>query len=39
MKDRITFATIITIDKDHNDVTMTAERDRMKITTILMISN
>ena len=36
-KNLIISATIITIDEDHNDVTTTAERDRMKTTTISMI--
>ena len=38
-KNWVTFVTIITIDEDHNDVTTTAKRDRMRITTILMIWN
>ena len=38
-KNWITSATIITIDEDHNNVTTTAERDRMKATAISMIWN
>ena len=36
-KDWIASAIIITIDEDHNDVTTTAKRGRMKTTTISMI--
>ena len=36
-KNWIVSVTIITIDENHNDVTTTAKRDRMKATAILMI--